>query len=67
MPTLMPQAPTALCCPRCTGPMYRAADNGLDYVCLLCGEYRFLVPRQPLMTAALRADLAAPRRRQRRA
>jgi hypothetical protein len=43
--------------------MYRAASDALDYVCLLCGEYRFLVPRSTGISPALAADLAAPRRR----
>ncbi|HLH21139.1 MAG TPA: hypothetical protein VK066_01350 [Chloroflexota bacterium] len=37
--------PPALRCPRCSGPMFPQAAGELDYLCLLCGEYRFLVRR----------------------
>jgi hypothetical protein len=60
--TLTAHAPPALACPRCAGPMYRAASDALDYVCLFCGEYRFLVPRSTGISPALAADLAAPPR-----
>ena len=43
--------------------MFREASDSLDYVCLLCGEYRFLVPRRAPLSEALVADLAARRRR----
>ncbi len=46
--------------------MLREASDVLDYVCLLCGEYRFLVPKRVPLSEALMADLAAPRRRSRR-
>jgi hypothetical protein len=46
--------------------MFREASDSLDYVCLLCGEYRFLAPRRVLLSDALVADLAAKRRRYRR-
>jgi hypothetical protein len=41
--TRLADAPPTLCCPRCNGPMFRQAADELDYLCLLCGEYRFLV------------------------
>jgi len=61
----LPQAPASmtLTCPRCAGPMYREAADALDFVCLFCGEYRFLTPRRTSLSPALVADLAAPRRR----
>lgn len=43
--------------------MFREASDSLDYVCLLCGEYHFLVPRRAPLSEALVADLAAKRRR----
>jgi hypothetical protein len=45
----MPQlatTPVALRCPRCSGPMFPQAAGELDYLCLMCGEYRFLVRKQ---------------------
>jgi hypothetical protein len=60
------QAPTALRCYRCGGPMFREASDALDYVCLLCGEYHFLVPRRVPLSEALVADLATKQRRSHR-
>ena len=56
--TLTAAAPPALACPCSAGPMYRAASDALDYVCLFCGEHRFLVPRSTGISPAL---AAAPR------
>ena len=61
--SLAPSGPAALSCPRCTGPMFRAASDALDYICLLCGECRFLAPRRAPLSERLVADLAAKRRR----
>ncbi len=61
--TVTPLAPPALTCPRCAGPMYREAADALDYLCLFCGEYRFLTSRRPARSPELAADLAALRRR----
>jgi hypothetical protein len=36
--------PPTLRCPRCAGVMFREAAEAFDYLCLWCGEYRFLVP-----------------------
>ncbi len=58
--TLTTLAPSALTCPRCAGPMYREAADALDYLCLFCGEYRFLAPRRPGIKPKSAVDLAAP-------
>jgi hypothetical protein len=38
------QPPPSLQCPRCNGVMFREAADAFDYLCLFCGEYKFLVP-----------------------
>jgi hypothetical protein len=40
--TLLAAAPPAIRCPRCSGPMFPQDADDLDYLCLMCGEYRFL-------------------------
>jgi hypothetical protein len=44
--TLAPPARSAPSCPRCTGPMFLEALDVVEYVCLACGEHRFIDPRR---------------------
>ena len=59
---LLAEAPAALRCPRCSGPMFPQAAGDLDYLCLMCGEYRFLV-RQDARIQPLPPEELKPRRR----
>jgi hypothetical protein len=57
------QPPPALRCPRCRGVMFREAADGFDYLCLLCGEYQFLVPAKATREPLPPPEAFAPRRR----
>jgi hypothetical protein len=59
------QVPVALRCPRCAGPMRLEVTEVSDYACLLCGEYRFVVPPRRSSRAPT-ASLPMPRRPSRR-
>jgi hypothetical protein len=61
------QPPPSLQCPHCRGVMFREAADALDYLCLFCGEYRFLVPAkaslEPLpLPEAFRGRRGRPKR-----
>ena len=60
---LLAEAPPALRCPRCSGPMFPQDLDDLDYLCLMCGEYRFLTRKGARVEAPPQLEVLQARRR----